>query len=396
MYKIAFWTLTHKLNKDNFSMIWSANGPRFAGIQSRPVEHYESDPGRSPGPVQTRLRRAAIAIFLVFLAAVAMNFKPPTTSERLEAIGSTKELPENLRKALEPGGDFEPIPIPKPSDWLAVHRETGQTFNQFVKSKPNRPDKTRRKIYLQPLGEFPEGKIPLAERLREYAGVYFAMEVEVLPGLALGGENITTRTNPYSRNRQILTGDVLAILKSNIPSDAFCVLAVTMEDLYPEPSWNFVFGQASLRDRVGVYSFARYDPAFYGQKRGKDYEKVLLRRSCKVLAHETGHMFGLKHCIYFKCAMNGSNHLKESDSRPMNLCPVCLRKLQYGIGFDVVSRYRNLLQFYRKVGFKKEVQWIIKRPRWIMPDKAAIHSPERDTLRRMPFGKAFIEEKNPD
>jgi archaemetzincin len=318
-------------------------------------------------------------IFLAFLATLAMNFKPPTASESLKAIGSTKELSDNLRKALEPGGDFEAIPIPKPGDWLAVHREAGQTFNQFVKSKPNRPDKIRKKIYLQPLGEFPEGKIPLAERLREYAGVYFATEVEVLPGLTLSGENITTRTNPFTRNRQILTQDVLAILKRNIPSDAFCVLAVTMEDLYPEPSWNFVFGQASLRERVGVYSFARYDPAFYGQKRGKDYEKVLLRRSCKVLAHEIGHMFGLKHCIYFKCAMNGSNHLKESDSRPMYLCPVCLRKLQYGIGFDVVSRYSNLLQFYRpaeplarrgwKVGFEEETQWVIKRLRWIVGDK---------------------------
>jgi len=327
------------------------------------------------------MRANFFTIFLAFLVTFAMNFKPPTASERLKAIGSTKELSENLRKALEPGGDFEAIPIPKPDDWLAVHRETGQNFAQFVKSMPNRPDKIRKKIYLQPLGEFPEGKIPLAERLREYAGAYFAMEVEVLPGLTLGGENITTRANPFTQNRQILTGDVLAILKRNIPSNAFCVLAVTMEDLYPEPSWNFVFGQASLRERVGVYSFARYDPAFYGQKRGKDYEKILLRRSCKVLAHETGHMFGLKHCIYFKCALNGSNHLKESDSRPMHLCPVCLRKLQYGIGFDVVGRYRNLLQFYRKFGFEEETQWVIKRLRWIMGDKAA---------------KAFIEEKNPD
>ena len=333
----------------------------------------------------------SITVFLAFLATLAMNFKPPTASERLRAIGTTKDLSDNLRKALDPRGDYEPIPVPKESDWLAVHHETGQDFNRFVKSKANRPDKIRRKIYLQPLGEFPEGQIFLAERLREYAGAFFVMQAEVLPGLNLSGENITTRANPFTRNRQILTGDVLAILKRNIPSDAFCVLAVTMEDLYPEPSWNFVFGQASLRERVGVYSFARYDPAFYGQKRGKDYEKVLLRRSCKVLAHETGHMFGLKHCIYFKCSLNGSNHLKESDSRPMNLCPVCLRKLQYSIGFDVVSRYRNLLQFYRpaeplarrgwKVGFEEETQWIIKRLRWIVGDKAA---------------KALIEEKNPD
>lgn len=320
-----------------------------------------------------------ITILFAFSAALAMNFKPPTASERLEAIGSTSELPANLRKALEPGADFESIPVPQQSDWLAVHRESGQTYDRFVRSKPNRPDKVRRKIYLQPLGEFPEGKIPLAERLKEYAGAYFDLPVEVLPALALSVENITTRANPYTRNRQILTGDVLNILKKKIPADAFCVLAVTMEDLYPEPSWNFVFGQASLRERVGVYSFARYDPAFYGRKRGKDYEEILLRRGCKVLAHETDHMFGLEHCIYFKCALNGSNHLKESDSRPMHLCPVCLRKLQHGIGFDVVVRYRNLFRFYQKAGFDNEARWVTKRLEWILgAEKARALIEEKD------------------
>jgi archaemetzincin len=320
---------------------------------------------------------------------LAMDFKPPTASERLRAIGSTKELPENLRKALEPGGDFEPIPIPKPGDWLAVHRETGQTFDEFVKSKSNRPDKRRSKIYLQPLGEFgfpqsggpPKGQISLVEKLREYASIYFAMQVEILPCLTLNGSTITTRINPHTRNRQILTGDVLVLLKKNLPADAFCVLAITMDDLYPDPSWNFVFGQASLRERVGVYSFARYDPAFYGYERGKDYEQILLRRSCKVLVHETSHMFGLTHCIYFKCVMNGSNHLQESDSRPLHLCPVCLRKAQYSFcsiqqdgartRFDVVDRYRNLFRFYQSSGFDGEAQWVANRLKWILGAQAA-------------------------
>jgi archaemetzincin len=308
-----------------------------------------------------------------------MDFKPPTASERLKAIGSTKELPDNLKKALEPGGDFEPISIPRRGDWLAEHREAGQTFDEFVKSKPNQPNNIRNKIYLQPLGEFPKGQIPLVEMLKEYASDYFAMEVRVLPCLTLNGHNITTRINAFTRNRQILTGDVLAILKKNLPADAFCVLAITMEDLYPEPSWNFVFGQASLSERVGVYSFARYDPAFYGEKRGKDYEKLLLWRSCKVLVHETAHMFGLQHCIYFKCVLNGSNHLKESDARPLHLCPVCLRKLQYSTGFDVVTRYRNLLRFYQKTGFDDEARWAANRLKWILGDEAS---------------KTIIEEKN--
>jgi archaemetzincin len=59
--------------------------------------------------------------------------------------------------------------------------------------------------------------------------------------------------------------------------------------------------------------------------------------------------------------MNGSNHLQESDSRPLSLCPVCLRKLQSNIGFDVVVRYHRLQQFYRNVGFNFEQDWITKR-----------------------------------
>jgi len=191
---------------------------------------------------------------------------------------------------------------------------------------------------------------------------------------------VTTRINPYTRKRQILTGDVLAILRQNLPADTFCVLAITMEDLYPEPSWNYVFGQASLHQRVGVYSFARYDPAFYGRKRGKDYEKILLRRSCRVLAHETAHMFGLQHCIYFKCVLNGSNHLKESDSRPLHLCPVCLRKLQYSIGFDVVTRYGNLLRFYQKLDLDNEAQWVASRLKWIMGAEAARKIIEQESV----------------
>ena len=76
---------------------------------------------------------------------------------------------------------------------------------------------------------------------------------------------------------------------------------------------------------------------------------------------ETAHMFGLAHCIYFDCVMNGSNHLGESDRRPLHLCPVCLRKLQWSIGFDVVKRYEALRQFYGTVGFSDEENWADRR-----------------------------------
>ena len=305
---------------------------------------------------------------LVFIAFLAMAFTPPNPEEALRAIGRTQGLPIILQRALDPGTDFAPIPVPKPGDWLAEHREVGQTFDDFVRVGPTKPDTLRSKIFLQPLGEFPEGRTVSLETLKAYGSAFFAMDVEVLPPVAIDGSQLRARISPYSRNRQLFTPDILIFLRSRLPPDAFCLLAITMEDLYPHPSWNFVFGQASLRDRVGVFSFARYDPAFYGQERGKDYQEVLVRRTCKVLVHEIGHMFSLHHCIFFKCVMNGSNHLQESDARPLTLCPVCLRKLHLSIGFNVVDRYRKLLWFYQKAGFDPETRWVANRIKKIAGD----------------------------
>jgi archaemetzincin len=69
--------------------------------------------------------------------------------------------------------------------------------------------------------------------------------------------------------------------------------------------------------------------------------------------------------VFFNCLMNGSNHLAESDARPLHLCPVDLRKLQHGAGFEPATRYRRLLDFSRKVGFDEESAWLEKRLRYV-------------------------------
>ena len=51
-------------------------------------------------------------------------------------------------------------------------------------------------------------------------------------------------------------------------------------------------------------------------------------------------MFGVKHCQWLNCVMQGSNHLEESDRRPLDFCPICLRKLQVAIGFKIAERYQ--------------------------------------------------------
>jgi hypothetical protein len=56
--------------------------------------------------------------------------------------------------------------------------------------------------------------------------------------------------------------------------------------------------------------------------------------------------------------MNRSNHLAESEARPLNLCPVDLRKIYESVGFDVLERYRRLLEFSQDVGFEGEARWL--------------------------------------
>jgi archaemetzincin len=262
---------------------------------------------------------------------------------------------------LEPTDAFEPIAQPEASDWLAQHHESGQTYEQFVKSRPNIPDRRHGKFYLQPLGEFASDLEPSLDTLKQFAEAFFMLEVRVLPAVDVRTSDITTRTNPYTGKKQLLTKDLLKLLSGRLPDDAYMIIGITMEDLYPDPEWNFVFGQASLRERVGVYSFARYDPRFYGQEYTEQGKRLVLQRSCKVLAHESSHMFGIRHCIYFECLMNGSNHLDESDSRPMFLCPVCLRKLHHSVRFDVLQRYLRLQDFYRDEGFDEQAQWLNRR-----------------------------------
>jgi len=262
--------------------------------------------------------------------------------------------------ALEAGEDFEPIPR-MAFDWLAIHREPGQTFEKFVRAKPNRPDWRRNRIYLQPLGVFPPGSGPSFQKLRELTEAFFQMDVVVRPPLDLSGAGLTTRKNWPMGHTQYRTRDLLDFLAKRVPGDAYAMLGLTMEDLYPDESWNFVFGQASTRARVGIYSFVRYDPRFYGEERPPDWQKTALRRSCKVLAHETSHMFGIHHCIAYHCLMNGSNSLEETDMHPLDLCPVDLRKLHHSIGFDVIVRYKDLRNFCGREGFDKEAAWFQRR-----------------------------------
>lgn len=292
------------------------------------------------------------------------GFTPPTAAQRTAALGSLKGLSAIEVRAFDPADHFEPMGEPEPGDWLAEHVERGQTFDQFRQSKANRPDKRRSTIYFLPLGEFDPAWSPEMADLEACARAFFQIPVKALPTRSMNGVQVTSRERVKGPT-QYLTTDFLRMLRGELPDDGYCILGVTMQDLYPDPKWNYVFGQASLRDRVGIYSFARYDPLFWKEKRTPEARELLLVRSLEVLLHETCHMFGMSHCIYYKCLVNGSNNLEESDRQPMHLCPICLRKLQHSVGFDVVDRDKELLKEYRRLRVTGEAEWLERRLRFV-------------------------------
>ena len=292
---------------------------------------------------------------------VILQFRTPSAQERLAAIGDVKKLSAELQRAFAPGDDFMPMPLPGSRDWLAKYPEGGQTFSEFVRSEPNLLDDQRRLIYLQPIGDFATEYAPSLEKLRDFTETYFTLETKLLPTLTIPADQVTTRVREGTERPQWLAADILKILEPQLPPDAYCLVGVTLTDLYSLTTTTYVFGQASIRNRTGVFSFARFDPAFYDDPRLADVETLILRRSCHTLAHEICHIFGMQHCIYFQCPVNGSNHLDESDSRPMQLCPVCLRKLHSTIGFDPVERDRHLIELYQRLGFVHEAEWLKRR-----------------------------------
>ena len=257
---------------------------------------------------------------------------------------------------------FQKIGKPGPGDWMEAHPEPAQSFQEYVGSDLVRPTRMRHTIFLMPVGQMtPKDRARMAI-LREFVELYYTLPVEMSPWQALDGVTGRDREIMGNKVRQYLTGDVMQkVLRTHLPRNGYCILGVTMDDLYPEDSWNYVFGQATLSARVGIYSLVRFYPAFWNLKETPEAEALGMRRSLAVMVHETGHMFGVQHCQAYECVMCGCNSLGESDRRPIHLCPECLKKARWNIGFDVVVRYQGLKKFYEAHEMKDEAAWVEKR-----------------------------------
>jgi archaemetzincin len=179
--------------------------------------------------------------------------------------------------------------------------------------------------------------------------IWYGLPIQSLPVVDSRSISLhARRVHPTWRVPQVLTGYVLNnVLVPYRRRNAVATLALASTDLWPGEGWNFVFGQASLTDRVGVWSLARFgDP--------ETEWPVVLRRTIQVAMHETGHMLGILHCTRFECGMNGSNSLPESDHAPLPFCSECETKVCWACGLDPAARTTALRDFFKKEGLERE------------------------------------------
>jgi archaemetzincin len=241
---------------------------------------------------------------------------------------------------------------PKEGEWLADHPESGQTFEEYVAGHPITPTEARGALVVQPLGTLGAADERVVADMSRYMEAFFGLPSRLAPPITLDLVGPLARRASRGFGEQLLTTHILEkVLAPRLPDDAMAYVAFTSADLWPADGRNYVFGQASLGDRVGVWSLARN-----GKASSPTEGRRALVRALKIATHETGHMFGMHHCTAYACNMAGVNGLVESDAHPTWLCPECLAKLAWATGAKPSEHLRRMLVKARAMGMTEEVK----------------------------------------
>ncbi|MEA9414961.1 archaemetzincin [Flavobacterium sp. PL02] len=246
---------------------------------------------------------------------------------------------------------------PVEGEWLFTHKEKGQSFEQFINSRHVIPTNNSNIIYIRPIGDFNALQKKQIELVREYLEIFFQLKTKTLEKLSNDIIPSSARRIGHEDNEQFLAGYILdSVLKKEKPLNRIALMALTEVDLYPKPEWNYVFGLASYRDKIGVSSIYRLQDEVLTPT---NFD-LCLSRLLKTCSHEIGHMFGLYHCIEADCVMNGTISLPETDNSTIRLCSSCQRKLNSSIKYDNKKRLIELEKYFEHVKLNDATQLMKK------------------------------------
>lgn len=301
---------------------------------------------------------AALALCLLVLpscrtAAPRTDSAPVTAATPAASPQRVEASPESLRRALAAVRHLHrTMRKPLPGDWLTTFPEPGQTFEEYLRSDPVRPSAERRTLYVQPLGEFTTAQRRIVALAADFMSHFFNLPVKLLPEQVIPSIPAEARrVHPEWGDRQILAAHItMKVLRPVLPADAVALIAFTSSDLYPGGDMNYVFGQASFRERVGVWSLYRLGKPDADERNFR----LTLLRTLKIATHETGHMFSIKHCTKYECVMSGTNSLHETDRRPLDACPECMAKICWATNTSPRERYARLARFCEANGLDHE------------------------------------------